>query len=130
LASSANHSGTVFFSVRIISHRSVQKLVPPMMYLSNPPALIHCLKGSLMCSCSSLLLYGSNVLAFMGIPLLSSITNLQMFIDKESVLISRTMESIGLLFAVEYAIKHSCCRLYLWWVYPVRLYFFLVLLLC
>jgi len=76
------------------------------------------------------LLYGSSVLALMGIPLLSSITNLQVFIDKESVLISRTMESIGLLFAVEYAIKHSCCRLYLWWMYPVRLYFFLILLLC
>jgi hypothetical protein len=69
------------------------------------------------------------VLAFMGFPLLSSITNLQVFIDKESVLTSRTMESIGLLFAVGYAIKHSCCRLYLWWLYPVRLYFFLVLLL-
>jgi hypothetical protein len=83
LTSCFNHCSGVVPSVTVISHKSIQKFGQPCMYLSKPPALTQLKKGSLINASNSVRLYGSKVLAFMGMPLLSS--SMTLYIHHTSV---------------------------------------------
>jgi hypothetical protein len=102
----------------VMSHRSIQNALSPCIYLSKPPALNQDRYFGLINSSNSSTVYGSKLLNFSGMPLVSSSTILLVIKFNLSSVISNSIESIGLHQVDEYLIRHCFCSDSTFCLYP------------